>query len=493
MKKTLFLLLLSGAVRLSAQDITANLTWSAFNTPDQKPYVETHLSVIGKSIVYTKQAGGFQGQAEIMMTFTQNDTIKGVKKYKLSSPLIADTSKAENFIDVQRFPLPPGNYTLQLTISDPGKKEPKIMTNRVPVNVDFPSDSVHISSIQLLESYKQTTTVGPLTRSGYDLVPYVSTFYPANMNTLSFYAEIYNVQKKVAADDKMVVFAYIESAETGARINSLTRFFKQSPQKVNVVLSELPIETLPNGRYRLVMEVRNSVNRLLAQNAITFDRLNPGTQHKLEDLAAVNVDNTFASKITNADTLIDFIRSLRPISSESEKMYAENRIKTDDIKVMQQYFYNYWMNRNERNPEGAWLVYNNAVQKVNRTFGTQTLRGYDTDRGRVYLQYGAPDQRTVMNSEPSSYPYEIWQYYTIRPDPRRAVNTTQTNKRFVFYNPDLVTNNYRLIHSDARGEIRDDRWELKLVKRDTQSRDFDDTKPNGHFGNQSEDLFNNPH
>lgn len=488
-----FLSLLSTAA-LSAQDITANLTWSAFNTPDQKPYVETHLSVIGNSIVYTKQAdGSFQGQVDIMMTFTQNDTIKGVKKYKLSSPQVADTSKVANFIDVQRFPLAPGNYTMQLTISDVNKKDAKIMTNKVPVYVDFPKDSVHVSSIALIESYTATQTVGPLTRSGYDLVPYVSSFYPANMNTLSFYTEIYNVQRHVPAEDKVVIFAYIESAETGARLNQLMRFFKQAPQKVNVVLSEFPIETLPNGRYRLVVEVRNSVNRLLAQNAITFDRLNPGTQHKLEDIAAVNVENTFVSKMTNADTLIDYIRSLRPISSESEKTYAENRIKTDDIKVMQQYFYNYWMNRNERNPEGAWLVYNNQVKKVNKAFGTQTMKGYDTDRGRVYLQYGPPDQRTVMNNEPSSYPYEIWQYYTIRPDPRRAVNTTQTNKRFVFYNPDLVTNNYRLIHSDARGEVRDDRWKLKLVKRDTQSRDFDETNPNGHFGNQADDLFNNPH
>lgn len=488
-----FLSLLSTAA-LSAQDITANLTWSAFNTPDQKPYVETHLSVIGNSIVYTKQAdGSFQGQVDIMMTFTQNDTIKGVKKYKLSSPQVADTSKVANFIDVQRFPLSPGNYTMQLTISDVNKKDAKIMTNKVPVYVDFPKDSVHVSSIALIESYTATQTVGPLTRSGYDLVPYVSSFYPANMNTLSFYTEIYNVQRHVPAEDKVVIFAYIESAETGARLNQLMRFFKQAPQKVNVVLSEFPIETLPNGRYRLVVEVRNSVNRLLAQNAITFDRLNPGTQHKLEDIAAVNVENTFVSKMTNADTLIDYIRSLRPISSESEKTYAENRIKTDDIKVMQQYFYNYWMNRNERNPEGAWLVYNNQVKKVNKAFGTQTMKGYDTDRGRVYLQYGPPDQRTVMNNEPSSYPYEIWQYYTIRPDPRRAVNTTQTNKRFVFYNPDLVTNNYRLIHSDARGEVRDDRWKLKLVKRDTQSRDFDETNPNGHFGNQADDLFNNPH
>ena len=246
------------------------------------------------------------------------------------------------------------------------------------------------------------------------------------------------------------------------------------------------------------MEVRNSMNRLLTMRKTAFERFNPGINYQLNDLGAIDVTNTFAGKYTNADTLIDMIRSLRPISSTSEIDYAENRIKAGDVKLMQQYFYNFWVARNEKNPEGAWLAYNVEVQKVNKEFGTQIMKGYDTDRGRVYLQYGPPDQRVVTLNEPSSYPYEIWQYYTIKPNPSLNVLnqpnlTNQTNKKFVFADFDLVTNNMKLIHSDARGEVRNDNWRLLLEKRDTSSHDLDQETGNPQYGGHADDWYNDPH
>jgi hypothetical protein len=127
------------------------------------------------------------------------------------------------------------------------------------------------------------------------------------------------------------------------------------------------------------------------------------------------------------------------------------------------------------------------------------MRGYMTERGRVYLQYGPPDQRVLMYNEPSSYPYEIWQYYTIRGNTtnpgtsNQPNNTTQSNKRFVFANFDLVTNNFVLLHSDARGEVRDDRWQTRLVKRDSQYRDLDKNRTDPQYGGHSNDIFINPH
>ncbi|TND07482.1 MAG: hypothetical protein FD123_3192 [Bacteroidetes bacterium] len=486
------LLLTAGS--LAAQEISANLTLSAFNTPENKPYIETYLSVIGNSIVYTKQPNGkFRGTVNVFISITQNDSLKGVKKYTLNSPEISDTAKPVNFLDLQRFPLPAGNYNIQLTISDPNQEKAKVVTNKHNFSIDFPKDSVHVSHIEFLESFKKAEGENVLAKSGYEMIPYVSNFYPPNMQKLTFYAEVYNAQKMIAAEEKFLILSYIESAETGARMSQFSSYSKQSPQKVNVLLSEYPIATLPNGKYYLVVEVRNAVNRLLASRKEPFERLNPGIHHNLDDISALNVENTFTARYTNADSLAEFIRSLRPISSESEKQYAENRIKSGEVKTMQQYLYNFWLKRNEAHPEASWSLYLVEVKKAQKEFGTQTLKGYQTDRGRVYLQYGAPDQRTVVPSEPSSYPYEIWQYYTLRASGNQPNNTTQTNKKFIFYNPDLVTNKYELIHSDARGEIRDDRWQLKLNSRDNQSRSFDQTKGTDHFGKQSNDLYKDPH
>src|SRR5205807_871352 len=106
----------------------------------------------------------------------------------------------------------------------------------------------------------------------------------------------------------------------------------------------------------------------------------------------------------------EYVRSLRPIASEAEKVYIDEEMKTTTLEIMQQYFYNFWMSRNSLDPEGSWLAYHRGVMKVNKLFATTGMRGYNSDRGRVWLQYGEPDARNINDNEPTTFPYEIWQY-----------------------------------------------------------------------------------
>ncbi|MGK3882484.1 hypothetical protein ABI028_15910, partial [Enterococcus faecium] len=54
----------------------------------------------------------------------------------------------------------------------------------------------------------------------------------------------------------------------------------------------------------------------------------------------------------------------------------------------------------------------------------------------------------------------------------------QSNKKFIFYNRELDGKCFELIHIDARGELRDDRWQIKLKQRNSQVLDLDQTAPN---------------
>jgi hypothetical protein len=99
------------------------------------------------------------------------------------------------------------------------------------------------------------------------------------------------------------------------------------------------------------------------------------------------------------------------------------------------------------------------------------------------LQYGPPDNRQESLREPSAFPYEIWQYYKIN---------NQSNRRFVFCNQDLVTNDFILIHSDALGEHNNDQWMFQIMKRDTQTNDIDQTESDSHYGSQLKQNFQTP-
>jgi GWxTD domain-containing protein len=192
---------------------------------------------------------------------------------------------------------------------------------------------------------------------------------------------------------------------------------------------------------------------------------------------------TFVVLITNRDTLAEYIRCLWPISNPNENTFALNQLGIADLRMMQSFFYDFWYRRDANNPKGAWDKYHEEVKKVNANYSSHNKKGYLSERGRVYLRYGAPNQLSRMYNEPSSYPYEIWQYYTLG---------NQTNRKFVFYNPEIGGNDFRLLHSDARGEIFDQQWMAMLKRRTENMNDVDKTRPRSSWGNNYEQIFQNP-
>jgi GWxTD domain-containing protein len=498
MKKCLIILSLCVVILFSKQSygaVRAYLTYAVFETPGQGPYVETYLSVIGSSVkMVRKQNSTYQGMVEIAMRFLQNEEIKSAKKYLLSGPELADTTHFTNFIDQQRFILANGDYLLEVTILDKNITDPHPFVSKIPVHIDISSDKVTFSDIQLLESFSKSVTTGVLTKSGYDLVPYVSAFYPENINKLKLYAEAYHTSEIVGEGQKLLISYFIESFDKKVKNTAYAAFLKPVSAEVNVVMGEFNIEHLPTGNYNLVVEIRDKENKLLADKRLFFQRQNQEIPLNQERLQAIDVSNSFVSNYKNKDTLIDCIRSLRPISSASEIQFAENLLKETKIELLQQYFYNFWTLRNESDPKAAWMEYHKEVLKVNKEFTSFGIKGYDSDRGRVYLQYGPPDSRNIVNSEPSSYPYEIWQYNSLVNKALLStnVNNRQSNKRFVFYNEDLVTNRYPLIHSDARGELLNNRWQMLLQKRTVPSFNTDEEKIDDGYGRKANENYSDP-
>ena len=478
--------------------IKAFLTYSTFNTPSKGPYVETYISVFGNTVNFVKNnSGKFQGEVDISIVFSQNNEIKSALKYTLSSPEVVDTTKNyPNFLDQHRYPLPNGKYDMEISIADKNKSSDKPFSTKVPVIINFKDSIISVSDIEVLESYSKTKSPNALTKSGYDLVPYVSSFYPENSNQIKFYAEIYNAKKVVGEGQKLILSYSIQSYQTRTRLNDYSLFSKQTANDVNILLAEFNITPLPSGNYNITIEVKDKDNKVLAVQILPFQRKNKKGSLAMEDLKTIDVSNTFASRFKSVDTLSDYIRSLRPISGSAEIQYSENQLKGKDLELMQQYFYNFWRTRNALQPEIAWEDYHTEVLKVNKEYGTFGRKGYDTDRGRVYLQYGAPDYLSKYDNEPSSYPYEIWQFNELKDKSKEftLAHNRQSNKKFVFYNPDLVSNNYKLIQSNAIGEIIDARWELLIYKRqlDMQSSNLDTEKIDPSFITNIDDQYNNP-
>ncbi len=487
----IFLFLWFAHLTVSAGGIQAYFAYAAYSKSGNSPYLETYFTVAGNSVKYAKTGNGlYQAKVEVVLVLKQAEAIKFADKYTLLSPASTDSLSGKDFIDQQRIPLATGDYVLEFTLKDLNSNSPSV-TYSENISIAFPEDKISISDISFSESYSATINQSIFSKNGYDLVPFPSDFFPKNMTKLIFYAEVYNSNKSLPEGDAFLVNYFVEDADNGQLAGSLRKFSKETAKDVVVVFSELPVEHLKSGNYNLVVEARDKENKLLAVTKKYFQRSNPEAEEKLSasNLSTLDVAVTFVNAITNSEELKDYIKSTYPVSTALEKNFSRNQLNYSDLKMMQQYFYNFWLKRNPSNPEEAWNKYLVEVKKVEKEYGTTIQRGYSTDRGRVYLQYGPPNTVSAFRNEPSSYPYEIWHYYVIQGS---EINRRQSDKRFVFMNADLIGADYQLIHSTAYGELRDDRWQLRLQQRNEQFIDLDEEKGRDHYGNRIDDLFTIP-
>ena len=489
MKKLYFLLIALPALLLvpsttQAKRLQAFMSYATFCSPTDGPYIETYTTVVGKSVVFVQKPNGkWQGTIELTLIFKQDSVVRDFKKINLLSPELDDTTNVNiNFIDQQRFLLPNGTYKVEISISDKNDKAIPYNSDET-ITIDYPAGKAAVSGIEFIESIRASQTTTVLSKSGYDLVPYILNYFPESVSKLTFYAEVNNADKIVGENQKYLLSSFIETYETNQLYGEYIKVKKETAKQVNVLINEFDISLLPTGNYNLVIEVRNQKNEIVASNKLFFRRNNPEYQPAENDLSQVKTVNSFVEKITSADTLKDWIKCLFPISSESERSYARIQIKKNDLSSMKQYFLFFWQARDVQNPEKAWLTYYQEVQKVNNDFGTPIKKGYATDRGRVYLQYGPPNSRIQVLDDPDAYPYEIWHYHSL---------ANQQNKRFVYYNRDLISNDYELIQSDAKGEVSDYRWKLKIYSRNSVTTDIDSDAYIPHYGSKIDDYYNNP-
>ncbi len=468
---------------VSAQKLTAYFSYCTFNQPQGSPFIETYLSVMGNTVKFSPNANQkFQSKIEVQWVLKQGDKIISFDKYNLLSPeLNSEADVKPGFLDQQRISAENGKYLLELTVSDKNIAGSKYTISE-SIEVKYSAEKIAFSDIELLDSYVKSDAQNKMVKSGYSLNPYTSNFFPADVNSIKFYVELYNAKKVLNADDFLVRYQLVNEGNKQI-LNDLVGYRKMKPENVNTIIAELPLDKVASGNYSLLIEARDKKNSLVAYKSVFFQRSKPMAVKEVpEDFALIDITNTFVSDFSDVDTLKDYLASLYPISGALERQIADNQIALGEVLSMKQFMYYFWAKRDSKDPGLKWADYKLEVEKVNASFSTHNRKGYDTDRGRVYLQYGAPNVIDANAREPHTYPYEIWQYYSIG---------NQTNRKFVFYAKEGSSNNYELLHSDATGEPSAYDWQLQLQGL-SLGPNLDVERVHQSFGNKLDDRFNNP-
>ena len=487
MKKiTLFTLIFTLSIAVFAQKLSVLIDYKSYYAPTDGAYLEISSFVNGKTVAYLPdEQGKFQAEVRITVQAFQEDSLINKLDYILvSEPFVdADASTKPNFGTVQNMQLPTGEYVLLFSVQDMQVADSKPIDYADVAILHYPQDEVSISDISLYRSISRDPQGDIFDKYGLALDPLFYGFVPETMYALPFSCEIYNTDKLVGSNEPIIIKSYITCFENNLMPYPEAFYTTQTKAKpVVVTLGEIGIFKLPSGNYNLIVDVFSKDSVLLAANSYFFQRSNPNVKLNLDDINLVDIQGTFVDKIENMEQLLEFVRFLFPISTPLEREFYSTRMNLIPMESLQKFFYSFWLKRDHTNPEQAWRAYFEQVKYVNREFGCKLVQGYRTDRGRVYLQYGPPNSRFESPYDSHSYPYEIWHYYHC---------VDQSNVKFIFYNTDLVSNDYDLLHSDKRGELQDPFWKLRVTQRKTPIYNFDQLVPEDYFGgNPKDDWFN---
>lgn len=470
-----------------SQGLNANLAFARFYNPEQGSYLETYLSVETKGLVLQPTADGhFVARVNVLLLIKQNDSIIDFSKTQLQSPKIEDSIRIDfNFIDQQRFFLPNGDYELELEMVDAHTDmEPLISVADFSLHFSA-SDSVQISDVEFLSSYKKSSALHVNTKNGFDMVPRVSNFFVASSDTMIFYNELYNLKASIGDNADFLANVYITEFNRTEVASDLFSRQRMKAQDVNVLLNKFDLSALPSGNYLLHIDLRDKTNKPLAKSQSFFQVSNPQVSYNDAILARIEA-NSYVKQMSE-DTLTQYIKSLAPIAEPNEALFIDKALEQATLDMKQKFFSHFWAERDRLHPQEAWMRYALELKKVDNSFGSPYMAGYNTDRGRVYLKYGPPNTIVdrVFDTENNrgdggSVPYQIWHYYTIG---------TQGDCKFVFYNPHMVHNNYQLLHSNVIGEIHNPHWQTFLQRGQI---DYIDRPEHDVYEGGTGEYYNNP-
>lgn len=482
MKKLLQITLLFTLIssQIDAQTLTSYFDFKVFQVPGEGILLETYFDIKGESVEYLPLSDStHQASVELKVIVSKGQGIKDFRKESIKSP-IAITGHSPDFISIQRFILPKGVYELDMEIKDEARPEQQVIAFKREIDLNFNSDRTGLSDIELLAGFKKSEADSKLSKAGLDMLPYMSTVYQTEFNELLFYVELYGMDRELKENEAFLLRYFLEdidheTVQMGTEVNK-----RKKASKVVSELGLLDLSSVASGQYNLRVEARNRENELICEKELTIVRINQNLKRELNE---EQINLTFVGEMTDKDSLLEYIYSLRPISQELDRMIIDNQSSNFTLMECKSFFYSFWEERDPINPSVAWSAYKKNVELVDEKFGTSNREGYETDMGRIYLVYGAPNSLVNESNDPETYPYQIWHYYKAG---------KFNDKRFVFYDREILQREYTLLHSDVPGEVRNPRWNIIINSRSNSMWNVDQNSAGGNGAQRLQQLYDSP-
>jgi GWxTD domain-containing protein len=315
------------------------------------------------------------------------------------------------------------------------------------------SDIVLSPTIRVLGP-ADTAAAGELQRSVYAIARAPVVKLTPSQASLWYYVEAY-APDGAAADSASLIFS-VTSADGGRTFLTSTRqFVLSAPGRPDA--GKLDMTGLPPGEYRLVVNARAGGREATREARFAMGSLeeeptlavSPSIT-RIENAEDAITDRYFAAGMMPDSMIVKLVESLtlapigEPVSSQMSKM---------DPEAQRRFLARYWarLDPTPGTPRNELLEeYQKRVEFANRNYSERDIgrSGVRTDRGRIYVKYGPPDDR-LDRPMTRKGAIDVWRY------------TRQRNLKFVFLD-ETGFEHFNLIMTNAPNERTQPNWQDRI-------------------------------
>jgi GWxTD domain-containing protein len=460
-------------------DLTAD--YATFMYQDEATLVEIYLGIGARSVQYARMQGagldaGASGAAgaqgfgvAVPVNLVLRPTREQAPDGAAAQPTWTDTADlrfvvgdtaglaaGQYFVHRVRTAVPPGEYTLEVTVpasAETGRSETRLEFDPVVVPDYSSDDAAAFSGLTLATSIRGGATPDdPFARSGLVVVPNPNAVFGDGEGRLNFYAEAYGIPE-TSGEASYTLMAYIAAADEPRPLPGLQQRATRPARDPDVLVGSFNIGSLPSGPYFLRLAALDAANEAIVEQSKRFFVLNPHVQPAVVvDGAPVDLEERFFA-VMPPDELELHLEQVEVIATQPELRQIRG-LATDEGR--RTFLAQFWRSRDE----DADLTRNVAreefaerIRYVER-YGQGGMVSWQSDRGRAILRYGYPSEVDPRPHNTNLAPHEVWYYDNVRGQGRALM---------VFADREL-TGRYELIHSTVVGEVSAPNWEEMLQR-----------------------------
>ena len=353
------------------------------------------------------------------------------------------TLAGSSTVEHATFAAQPGRYMVDMTVTDSatGRVTRKSVEVIAYAATPVASDLLLASGMRPFSGSDTVAGTGEVRKGAVFLQTSGSEVLTPRQARLGYYLELY------AAHPETVTVSMRVLQADGGQVVALPRHLVPLGAGGGVLQQMLDLSGLPPGGYRLETTVAgpdSTVTRSAAFRMAGFE-----TESAMASVGT-SARTTPFSTMTEQELDEAYAPLIYLMRSEEQGIYS-----TLTVEGKRQYLKRFWARRDSTPGAGAneaMRGFYTRIGEANQRFregGASEVPGWRTDRGRIFIRYGEPEEKLRRPQAGGTAPYEVWKYSRGRV------------LKFVFL--DLTRfGNYSLIYTNDRHELSRPDWQALL-------------------------------